>query len=869
MVNEHRLTPFWAPTQLAQHPGTALRCGDVAISYRELARRVAQRVADLGRIRRLVAIEAGNDPEPLITYLACLAGGHVALLVASSGTSRDIECTYQPDSVMRRDYEGNWQLQTIRDQPLGGLSADLAVLLSTSGSTGSPKLVRLSMENLASNAGAISDFLTLTDHDVAATVLPWSYCYGLSVINTHVLSGGTLVLTDLSLADPCFWQLAQSTGVTNLSGVPYSFELLDQAGFDPQQLPSLRLLTQAGGRLAPELVTQFASLCARNQCDFFVMYGQSEATARIAYLDPSEASRHPDCIGRVIPGGSLKLEQDEELPNGQGELVYSGPNVMLGYAETRSDLARESMPPVLHTGDIAEITSNGLYRIVGRKSRFAKPFGLRIDLQRLEDRINEASGGVVCVEQPGGIGILVSNAASRRDDIIHRAATNTGLPQSAFSVAYVDELPRLTSDKIDYATAAATCAATPIAPADPLTPNANVATILSRVLGVPDVAPQDSFVSLGGDSLSYVAASAALQKRLGDLPPGWQRMSVQQLTAQLPEFADTAAPRRRSWIRMDTGIVLRAVAIVLIVGSHIGVFDVRGGAHLLLALAGFGVARFVLADPQRRVRTRRILRTTTRIVTISLLWLVPLTVLSSEYGPSVLFANNLFGPAGEAPEWRYWFLETLVYLMIGVALLLRVPILDRWEHRWPSAFPIALTGLGAVVALVTAAPSGPASMYTPAVGLWLFAAGWAVERAPNLHCRLAIIIGVLAVGTGFFNRPDRVGVVVVGLVLVASFSSVRVPRLLAPVMTALAGASLVIYLTHYQIYPLLGEQRWAALGISLLAGVGVWLMMAWLRKHSCALIPALRKSIATLIPTSPTSLEVPRPTASAQPAAMS
>ena len=868
-MNENRHTPFWEPAQLAQHPGTALRCGDVAISYRELACRVGQRVADLGKVRRLVAIEAGNDPEPLITYLACLTGGHVALLVASSGTSRDIERTYQPDSAMRRDDEGNWQLHTIRDQPLGGLSADLAVLLSTSGSTGSPKLVRLSKENLASNAGAISDFLTLTDHDVAATVLPWSYCYGLSVINTHVRSGGTVVLTDLSLADPCFWQLAQSAGITNLSGVPYSFELLDQAGFTPQRLPSLRLLTQAGGRLAPELVTRFASLCARNECDFFVMYGQSEATARIAYLHPSEASRHPDCIGRAIPGGSLKLEQDEELPNGQGELVYSGPNVMLGYAETRSDLARESMPPVLHTGDIAEITTDGLYRIVGRKSRFAKPFGLRIDLQRLENRINEGSGDVVCVEQPSGIGILVSNAASPRDDIVERAATTTGLPQSAFTVAYVDELPRLASDKTDYATAAAICAATPSTPVDPLTPDADVATILSRVLGVPNVTPQDSFVSLGGDSLSYVAASAALQQRFGDLPPGWQRMSVQQLTARLPEPADTAAPRWRSWIRMDTGIILRAVAIVLIVGSHIGVFDVRGGAHLLLALAGFGVARFVLADPQRRARTRRILRTTTRIVAISLLWLIPLTVLSSEYGPSVLFANNLFGPAGEAPEWRYWFLETLVYLMIGVALLLRVPILDRWERRWPSAFPIALTGLGAVVALATAAPSGPASMYTPAVGLWLFAAGWAIERAPDLRYRLAIVIGVLAIGAGFFNRPDRVGIVVVGLVLIASFSSLRVPRLLAPVLTGLAGASLVIYLTHYQIYPLLGDQRWAALGVSLIAGVGMWLMMEWLLRRSYTLIPAVRQSVATPTRPSPASLGVPRPRTSPQQAAMS
>ncbi|MAT60418.1 MAG: AMP-dependent synthetase [Micrococcales bacterium] len=825
---------FWMPAHLEQQTGIALAYGDDSIDYSELAQRVRQRETDLGDVPRLVAIEAGNDPEPIITYLACLSGGHVALLL-TPGSGRltdrdDIAATYQPDSVMQPNRTGVWTLKHLRSEPLGGLNSDLALLLSTSGSTGSPKLVRLSHQNLNENAAAICDYLGLGQSDAAATVLPWSYCYGLSVINTHFSVGGKIVLTDLSLADDCFWDLARSSGVTNISGVPYSFEVMHQNHFTPEQLPSLRILTQAGGKLAPQLVTEFAELCAESNRQFFVMYGQSEATARIAYLNPRLVAENPDCIGVAIPGGQLRIERNDDCLEGQGELVYSGPNVMMGYALQRHDLASNKTTWELHTGDIAERTDAGLYRVVGRCSRIAKPFGLRVDLDRLERILQKTCQEVTCVETPTGVGVVTTDSAVSTQELCKVAANTTGLPPTSLVVSKVTELPRLANGKIDYATAAQQSTDLHEGRLTPITADSSIATVLGSILGKSHISPTDSFVSLGGDSLSYVAATSALQQRIGTLPPGWQRLSVTELEALCPTSGGESKSHPRFPVRLETTGILRAVAVILIVGSHIGVFDIRGGAHLLIALAGFGLAKFLLTDADRKERVKRILRSSWRIVGISLLWLVPLVLISTEYGPSVLYLNNLLGPAGEAPEWRYWFLEALVYLMIAVAVLLWVPAVDRWERRWPFAFPLLIVGAGSVVALLTAGPTAPTSMYTPAVVIWLFAAGWALERASNNYQKSIVLLGVLVIGASFFNRPDRVALVLIGLILAITVTSVRVPRAIAPILSRIAGASLIIYLTHYQIYPLLGEQLWAALIISILAGVTMWIALDRLQK---------------------------------------
>jgi acyl-CoA synthetase (AMP-forming)/AMP-acid ligase II len=271
--------PFWDRLD-ARGDATALVTPDGPVRYAELADRVRTLAEELGPTRRLVALEARNDLDTVVGLLACLAGRHPVLPLDPARPSTELLATYDPDVVLGAT------LTERRPGTAHDLHPDLAMLLSTSGSTGSPKLVRLSVENLTSNAAAIGSFLGIRPTDVAATTLPLHYCYGLSVLTSHLAAGAAVVLTGLSVVDPCFWELARRERVTTFPGVPHTFDLLDRVGFEAMEVPSLRYLTVAGGRLAPAAVRRYAALGQQRGFDLFVMYGATEATARMAYLPP-------------------------------------------------------------------------------------------------------------------------------------------------------------------------------------------------------------------------------------------------------------------------------------------------------------------------------------------------------------------------------------------------------------------------------------------------------------------------------------------------------------------------------------------------------------------------------------------------------
>ncbi|MBW3669969.1 MAG: AMP-binding protein, partial [Actinobacteria bacterium] len=265
------------------------------LGYDELARRADEVAERLGATRRLVLLEARNDLGSLVAYLGALRGGHPVLVVdgENAGHTQRLVDAYDPDVVATGD-GSRCALDERRRGTAHDLHPDLALVLSTSGSTGSPKLVRLSQRNLDGNAEAIAAYLELADDDRAITSLPMHYCYGLSVINSHLAAGASLIVTDRSVVDRCFWDAFTAGGATNVAGVPYTFELLDRIGFGSMRLPTLRHVTQAGGRLAPDRVRTLAELGRRYGWRFFVMYGQTEATARMAYLPPEHALTHPD-----------------------------------------------------------------------------------------------------------------------------------------------------------------------------------------------------------------------------------------------------------------------------------------------------------------------------------------------------------------------------------------------------------------------------------------------------------------------------------------------------------------------------------------------------------------------------------------------
>lgn len=334
------------------------------------------------------------------------------------------------------------------------LHGDLALLLTTSGSTGSPKLVRQSYENINSNAESITQYLGITSADRPITTMPMSYSYGLSIINSHLLAGASTILTDATLMDRRFWEEIRNNNATTFGGVPYIYEMLKKLRFERMNLQSLKYITQAGGKLSLELSEEFVDICSEKGIKFYVMYGQTEATARMSYLPWDHARAKVGSMGIAIPGGSFWLEDENgnviEESDTPGELVYMGNNVTLGYAEGCFDLCKDDENRgILHTGDVAKRDKDGFYYIVGRKKRFLKIFGNRVNLDEVEQLIKVSGSDCVCAGTDDNLKIYVTNLADK-DSIRNYITERTGINHAGFTVVHVDKIPRNESGKVQY-----------------------------------------------------------------------------------------------------------------------------------------------------------------------------------------------------------------------------------------------------------------------------------------------------------------------------------------------------------------------------------------------------------------------------------
>ncbi|QNE15600.1 AMP-binding protein [Pseudarthrobacter sp. NBSH8] len=809
---------------------TAVAISNGVLTYRELADRVGELGRRLGTERRLVALTAGNDVESLVGYLAAMAAGHPLILLPADKPAalESLVAAYDPDVILR-SASGQMVLEERRPGTGHTLHPDLALLLSTSGSTGSPKLVRLSYQNLQANAESIAEYLGITGDDRAMTTLPMSYCYGLSVINSHLLRGASLVLTDLSVVDPCFWDLFRSEGATSFAAVPYTFDLLERVGFATMDLPTLRYVTQAGGRLGPDLVRRYAELGARSGWDLVVMYGQTEATARMAYLPPRLAGASPGAIGIPVPGGAFRIDPVPGLED--GELVYSGPNVMLGYAGTPEDLGLGRTVDELRTGDLARLNADGLYEVVGRRSRFVKIVGLRVDLGQVERIL--ADLGIQAASAGTDLGLVVAVEGEHDPALVGKLlAQGIGLPRAALEVHAVQELPRLTSGKPDYPAVLALSQPTVQDAASSTNsgagPQDSVLRIFEDTLELTDISDGDTFVSLGGDSLSYVAASVRLEQALGHLPPDWHITPVGVLGARLEQ--PRTRKRRRVFARLETSIVLRAAAIFLIVSTHIGFLHWQGAAHVLMAVAGFNFARFQLAG-ERVPRLRKQAASLAKIIIPSVAFIGFAYLVTDKYSlANIVLLNAIIGPEEVTTQWHFWFVEVLVYLLVSMTALLALPWVSRAEKRLPFLFPLALLAAGLLTRYELFEPGIPHT--TPA--LWLFALGWAVARARHVlqRCGLSLVAAVTI--PGFFDNPYRELTVIAGILLLLWLPSVPVPAGLRRLTVLLAGASLHIYLVHWLVYPLVVELSPAlAVVASLAAGSAYWALCNHAPKVLC------------------------------------
>ena len=336
---------------------------------------------------------------------------------------------------------------------------DLAVLLPTSGSTGNPKLVRLSRQAILSNADAIAQVLHIDSDEVAPTCLPLHYSYGLSVLNSHLVRDATIVIEPSGVLGRGFWDAVNTYGVTSLSGVPYHYEMLRRLKFDPAKYPTLRTLTQAGGKLRDDLIAEFNDKMLAVGGRMYVMYGQTEAAPRMTTVPAERLAEKLGSAGPALPGGKFAVRRDDGSetthPKIVGEVVYRGPNVMLGYADDESGLAKgDEYAGVLATGDLGYLDEEGYLFITGRLKRIGKVFGNRVSLDDLEQAARAAAVGidVVAAVPAGDKVVLFAEGVDKAicKDASRALSERLHLHASGFDVRPIDTVPLLASGKIDY-----------------------------------------------------------------------------------------------------------------------------------------------------------------------------------------------------------------------------------------------------------------------------------------------------------------------------------------------------------------------------------------------------------------------------------
>ena len=411
--------------------------------------------------RGVVLILCKKNFETVVAYCGALRNNIVPLLVDSLTSAESITELvelYQVEYIVSATefdmpgYKVSGVLKSVclleRVKPASSVISDeLCLLLPTSGSTGDPKCVRMSSTNLSSATQSIVRYMEMTSDRKSISSLPLHYTFGLSVLNCALESRSQFVLTDLSWLDRDFWGLVEHHEVTDLSGVPFMFEILRRVKLKESILENLVCVNQAGGRLDPKLTEYFLNLFEPKNITYLTMYGQTEASPRISYVPVEQARNKIGSIGIPLDIGTLKTDSPDE--KSEGELIYSGPNVCLGYAKSRDDLSLgDANFGVLHTGDIGVIDSDGFATIVGRKKRFAKVFGMSVNLDALEALAKSV------VEQSAVIArddhVVVVESEGKAKELREYLLTRVSFPARSLKCITVEELPFKSSGKLDY-----------------------------------------------------------------------------------------------------------------------------------------------------------------------------------------------------------------------------------------------------------------------------------------------------------------------------------------------------------------------------------------------------------------------------------
>ncbi len=810
-------------------------------SYGDLRSEAHRLGGTFGSGKKLVLIVAGNDVDTVTTYVAALNAGHAVILLAPEPAGLiDHVCEhYDPNFICRRTGAG-WRVEERHARGLP-LHPELACMLSTSGTTGEGKFVRLSYRNLLSNALSIVEYLGIRDDDRFLLNLPINYSYGLSIVNSHLVAGACVLASERSVTEPALWDFFRRHRGTGFPGVPHTYKLLEASGFEYLDLPDLRTMTQAGGRLPEPLARKFARWAGERGVRFFIMYGQTEASPRIAYLPPELAELHPDCIGRPIPGGTIELVGADGAPvtgvGGIGELQYSGPNVMMGYATHLADLALPPGPPVLRTGDLAMRTAEGLFKIVGREKRFLKIYGLRISLDEIERRLEAESVRALCAGNDEFLGVMTTASEGTDQELIDRISRISGLPPAVIVLLRVAEFPLLPSGKADYRRAGQELLKTYAEKArersrEPVAGASGIERIFSEAFPGKAIGPEDSFVSLGGDSLGYVTVAVGLEALIPNLPAQWERLTVRDLEVLASKTASEAQAGSRKRRAVESAVLIRAIAPILVVMHHAGVDVLAGGAVLLLAVAGMNFARFQL--PQLiDGRVADVLWSFAANVLVPY-WLVLVGYEILKGGidiHQILLYGNLVGDDPPDLPFGTWFIQVVAQSLLILCLLLWLGPVRRLAVLSPFRLGLflVLVGVGARFFEPLFYPelminSGSEITWD----FWVFALGLSLgalrDRAQKI---LLSVLALLLPPLCFPGDYPRSIILATGILLVIWAPRIRVPGPLIPVLEKLGAASLFIYMLHPRAPVNTFTADWPIDVLRILIGIGLGLTGWW------------------------------------------
>ena len=412
--------------------------------------------------RSLVLIKCQNSLEIIIAYIAFSRLNCPIILIdnnlVSQGYEEIIEA-YKPDYIFQNKKNkknninythlsnfGLFELLENQKKIKNLINENLSLLIPTSGSMGSPKFVRQSYQNIMTNIEQVTQSLNVKASDRSITTMPLNYTYGLSIVNSHLFNGASIIVNNHTLIDKSFWNILNNKKASNFGGVPFMYEILDKIGFEKKIPGSLEYITQAGGKLSKELLDKFIQISKNNNLKFITMYGQTEATSRMSYLDCNFLEKKIGSIGKPVKDGKFTIQDNKgkiiENSNETGELIYEGKNVSMGYAINYLDLGKDDdNKGKLFTGDLAQKDNDGFYYIVGRIKRISKVFGTRINLDDLEILLKNWGYECVCTGNDKLLNFFIINDFNN-EKMTDRISKNIGIHKSAIKLNKIKNVPR-------------------------------------------------------------------------------------------------------------------------------------------------------------------------------------------------------------------------------------------------------------------------------------------------------------------------------------------------------------------------------------------------------------------------------------------